>query len=68
MPELLQNRYALTEIVRKGAQATVTKAFDTKTGAVVAIKRVPFGPDDARAREAFQREVNILQSVSHPIL
>lgn len=66
MPELLKNRYALSELVRKGAQATVTKAFDTITGSPVAIKRVPFGPDDGRAREAFQREVNILQSVSHP--
>jgi hypothetical protein len=27
-PELPKNRYALTELVRKGAQATVTKAFD----------------------------------------
>lgn len=66
MPELLKKRYALTDLVRKGAQATVTKAFDTTTGSLVAIKRVPFGPDDARAREAFQREVRILQSVSHP--
>lgn len=66
MPETLKNRYVLTDLVRKGAQATVTKAFDTKTTQMVAIKRVPFGPDDARAREAFQREAAILQSITHP--
>src|SRR4051812_48354408 len=66
MPETLKDRYVLTDLVRKGGQATVTKAFDTTTTRMVAVKRVPFGPDDARAREAFQREATILQSVSHP--
>lgn len=66
MPETLKNRYVLTDLVRRGAQATVTKAFDTTTTRMVAIKRVHFGPDDARAREAFQREAAILQSITHP--
>jgi len=65
MPETLKERYILTETVRKGAQATVTRAFDGETGSIVAIKRVPFGPDDARAQEAFQREASILQKISH---
>lgn len=65
MPEMLKDRYVLTDLMRKGAQAIVTKAFDTMTGQMVAVKRVPFGPDDARAREAFQREANILQSLTH---
>lgn len=65
MPEILNSRYVLTETIRKGAQAIVTKAFDSQTGNFVAIKRVPFGPDDSRAHEAFQREASILQTVSH---
>jgi hypothetical protein len=31
-PQLLADRYMLTQTVRKGAQATVTQAFDSKLG------------------------------------
>ena len=55
-PEMLAGRYVLSDLIRKGAQATVTKAFDRKTSNVVAVKRVKFGPDDKRAREGFRRE------------
>jgi hypothetical protein len=62
----LAGRYVLTNIVRAGAQATVVKALDQTTGNLVAIKRVKFGPDDARAQEAFQREARMLQELVHP--
>lgn len=62
---MLNGRYFLTENTRRGAQATVTQAFDTQANKMVAVKRVPFGPDDARAREAFQREATALQSLRH---
>jgi Protein kinase domain len=65
-PQLLGNRYALSPTIRQGAQATVTQAFDTRTGRLVAIKRVRFGPNDERAREGFQREVRMLQDLQHP--
>ena len=65
-PDLLNGRYVLTENVRSGAQATVTQAFDTKQRGMVAIKRVKFGPDDARARTGFEREVGSLQALTHP--
>jgi len=55
----------LTEIVRKGAQATVTQAFDSHRTKMVAIKRVKFGPDDARGQAGFNREVELLQRLSH---
>lgn len=64
-PPLLANRYMLTENVRKGAQATVTQAFDSKLGKLVAVKRVKFGPDDARGQVGFNREVELLQKLSH---
>ncbi len=64
-PEMLAGRYVLSDLIRKGAQATVTKAFDRKTSNVVAVKRVKFGPDDKRAREGFQRETTMLQSLTH---
>lgn len=63
--QMLNGRYFLTENVRRGAQATVTQAFDTQANRMVAVKRVPFGPDDARAREAFQREARVFQSLRH---
>lgn len=62
---LLNGRYFLTENIRRGAQATVTQAFDTQENRMVAVKRVPFGPNDARAREAFQREATVYQSLRH---
>lgn len=65
-PVLLNGRYLLTGEVRKGAQATVTKAFDHQESVMVAIKRVRFGPDDARGRIGFEREAESLQALTHP--
>jgi serine/threonine protein kinase len=65
-PQLLGNRYALSNTSRQGAQAIVTQAYDTQAGRLVAIKRVRFGPADERSREAFQREVGMLQDLRHP--
>ncbi len=64
-PIILGGRYTLTDEVRKGAQATVTKAFDSKRACLVAIKRVKFGPDDRRGQAGFQREVELLQDLDH---
>lgn len=63
--EMLNERYFLTENMRRGAQTTVTQAFDTKANRMVAVKRVSFGPDDARAKEAFQREATALEALRH---
>lgn len=65
-PQILNDRYVLTESVRTGAQATVTQAFDLQQKTSVAIKRVKFGPDDARARAGFEREAASLQALTHP--
>lgn len=65
-PEILGNRYALGNSSRYGAQAIVTQAFDTHGTRPVAIKRMRFGPADERAREGFQREVQMLQDLRHP--
>lgn len=62
---MLNGRYFLTDNIRRGAQASVTQAFDTQANQMVAVKRVPFGPNDARAREAFQREARVLQTLRH---
>jgi hypothetical protein len=59
-------RYVLTDVVRGGAQAIVVKALDKQSAALVAVKRVKFGPDDQRAREGFQREATMLQALHHP--
>lgn len=65
-PRILGNRYALTKTERQGAQAIVTQAFDTQKAMPVAIKRMRFGPEDERAHEGFQREVQMLQDLRHP--
>lgn len=62
----LGGRYVLTDLIRGGAQATVVKAFDKQSAALVAVKRVKFGPDDQRAREGFHREATMLQALDHP--
>lgn len=62
----LGDRYVLTDVVRGGAQATVVKALDKHSAALVAVKRVKFGPDDQRAREGFQREATMLEALDHP--
>lgn len=64
--ELLNGRYLLTETKRAGGQATVTQAFDRVQNAMVAIKRVKFGPDDPRGRIGFEREAESLQALTHP--
>ncbi|MFA6124563.1 AAA domain-containing protein [Sphingomonas sp.] len=63
--EVLVGRYTLTKNIRKGAQATVTQAFDSQLGKMVAIKRVKFGPDDERGQAGFHREVEMLQRLNH---
>jgi len=65
-PKMLAGRYALSNITRQGAQAVVTQAYDTAAGRVVAIKQVKSGLTDGRSREAFQREVGMLQDLRHP--
>src|ERR1700730_12061669 len=66
MQSARRNRYALSNTCRQGAQAIVTQAFDTQASRLVAIKRVRCGPADERARESFQREVGMLQDLTHP--
>lgn len=58
-------RYVLTNTTRPGGQAIVTQAFDPTESKTVAIKRMRFGPEDLRAREGFQREVQMLQNLRH---
>ncbi len=65
-PKMLKDRYLLTETVRRGAQASVTQAFDRIAGSMVAIKRVRFGPDDTRGRVGLEREAKSLQALTHP--
>ncbi|TBG15994.1 AAA domain-containing protein [Rhizobium leguminosarum] len=62
---MLGNRYLLTSDVRYGAQASVTKAFDTVLNKIVAVKRVKFGPHDERAKTSFSREATFLQDIKH---
>ncbi|WP_439924384.1 AAA domain-containing protein [Nitrobacter sp. JJSN] len=65
-PQILGNRYVLSNTSRQGAQAIVTQAYDPSESKTVAIKRMRFGPEDERAREGFQREVQMLQDLRHP--
>lgn len=63
--QILGNRYVLSNTNRPGGQAIVTQAYDPTESKTVAIKRMRFGPEDERAREGFQREVQMLQDLRH---
>lgn len=64
--ETLGGRYVLSGPPTSGAQASVVKAFDTKTTNIVAIKRLKAGANDERAREGLRREIEFLEALKHP--
>jgi serine/threonine protein kinase len=58
--------YVLIERVGQGAQGTVYKARQPRTGRIVAIKRIALADGaDARSRARFEREVETASSLRH---
>ena len=67
--QLLDERYAINDIVARSGMATIYKATDTKTGRAVALK-VPFMhlESDPNFYSRFKREQEIGTRLSHPYI
>lgn len=66
--ELLAGRYRVRERLGKGGQAR-TFAGEDRDGTAVVIKELRFAQlEDWKAYELFQREVRVLQQLSHPAI
>ena len=60
-------RYQVLEEVASGGQATVYRAWDTRTGQVVALKVLhPHLAKDSAYLERFRREARLAASITHP--
>ncbi len=64
--QLLNHRYRLDVCIGRGGMGEVWRALDeARNGAPVAIKWMPDGIDEGDRRR-FEREVRVLQEISHP--
>ncbi len=63
---ILDDRYALTEEVRKGGMSVITKAADLRSGQFVAVKTMLPGGDETRKQESMSREYRALEVLKHP--
>lgn len=61
--------YALLEEVARGGQGVVYRACDTRTGAIVAVKRLAEGAfASPSARERLAREIDVVSRLDHPAI
>lgn len=68
MPQLVDGRYELEEVIGSGGMATVWRGRDTQLDRLVAVKRPhPLPPGDPR-HDRLAREARLAASVSHPNL
>ena len=67
MDERVAGRYRLEKPIGSGGMAEVWRATDTRSGAVVAVKRLhPGVARDETARARFRREVDASRAITHP--
>lgn len=65
--ELIRGRYRLLKLLGKGGVGEVWKAENTKTGQVVALKKIhPTVARDLTSLKRFEREANLLRQLDHP--
>ena len=59
--------YSILELIASGGQATVYRAWDTRSGQIIALKVMhPHLTRDETYRERFQREARLAEGISHP--
>lgn len=59
-------RYLKLEKVGQGTYGVVYKSMDTKTGEVVALKKIKLRPEDEGIPATAMREISVLKSLNHP--
>lgn len=65
-PPLVDGRYAIEEVLGRGANATTYRAAHVETGDVVALKELLVrNADSLKTLELFEREAGILQQLDH---
>ncbi len=65
-PEVLADRYRLTDSIGRGGMADVYSAEDTQSGRMVAVKVMRVG--EAADPDRFVAEMSILERLSHPAI
>jgi serine/threonine protein kinase len=66
IPTILKARYVLSDEIRFGGMATVTRAFDISSNRACAVKVLNDDADWLRYKESFNREYAALTELSHP--
>src|SRR5262249_22154733 len=65
MPQEINERYKILEVIGQGGMGAVYKALDTKVGHYVAIKTIRDIPN-AAALKMFRQEIAVLARLNHP--
>ncbi|HEX2155191.1 MAG TPA: serine/threonine-protein kinase [Acidimicrobiia bacterium] len=68
MPELVDDRYELLDVIASGGMATVWRARDRRLGRDVAVKRPHPAPPDDPLHARIEREARAAASLNHPNL
>lgn len=68
MPQLVDDRYELVDVLASGGMATVWRARDTRLNRLVALKRPHPAPAESKLHERMAREARAAAGVNHPNL
>lgn len=68
MPDLVDGRYQLLDVLASGGMATVWRARDTRLDRTVAVKRPHPAPADDPVNLRMDREASVAASLNHPNL
>jgi predicted Ser/Thr protein kinase len=68
VPQLIDDRYEIIDVIASGGMATVWRAHDTRLDRAVALKRPHPAPAGDDSHRRFEREARAAAALSHPHL
>ena len=68
MPQLVDDRYELVDVLASGGMATVWRARDIRLNRLVALKRPHPAPAESKVQERMAREARAAAGLNHPNL